>query len=527
MISRFVRTSWLLAAFALTACGKDSSGPAPVATTVALAPSSVQTAVAGSVVTPTLTFSVKDQNGKTMSGVPVTITVTGGGTITGAPTTTTGGETPVGTWTLGNLVGVNTLSVKVGDLAPVTFSITTVAGPPALIISVAGGGQFANAGTPVSGISVKVVDKFGNGVSAQPVTVTVTEGAGTVNPASGTTDASGVFCCVTWTLGKLALPQTLTFSSVGVSGTVPANVLSNYPLDIVYYGTEPTPQVKAIFDSAVARIRGIVIGPLQQYNIGNLPLNSGDTNCGVPIVTSPGETTRGMRIYASVRSIDGAGNVLGSAGPCIIRESNRLTAIGIANFDQVDLANPSFAPLIVGVITHELLHALGIGTLWCAELNDGTCGDWTTAMGFDTRIPSLLTGFGTDNPRYTGTGGVNGCLASNGTSACFGGVAVENCIGISGCGNGTRDSHWREKTFNQELMTGYAQPNMALSVITIGALADLGYQVNAVVADPYSVPPPGLQAIVQSGSQIQFREGPPLKPKATISPSGRVRPIKE
>ncbi len=89
------------------ACGgKDASGPSAVPTTVALANGAPQSAVAGSVVTPALTFSVKDQNGNPLAGVPVTITVTaGGGSITGAPTTTSAGETSIGTFTLGTIVG--------------------------------------------------------------------------------------------------------------------------------------------------------------------------------------------------------------------------------------------------------------------------------------------------------------------------------------------------------------------------------------------------------------------------------------
>ena len=523
MISGFVRKSPLIAALVFVGCGKDASGPVAVPTTVAVAAGAVTTATVGTVVTPALTFSVKDQNGNSMSGVPVAITVTGGGTLANAPTTTSGGETPIGAWTLGTIVGVNTVTIKVGDLPPVTSSITTVPGLPSLIMTVSGGGQFANAGSTVGGIAVKVVDKFGNGIPGQPVTVSVAEGGGAVSPASGTTDASGVFTDVNWTLGKYALPQSLAFSSSGMIGNVFATVLSNFPLDIVYVGAEPAPQIKAVFDSAIARIRGLVVGAGQLYDISNINL----APCGVPTTTGPAETTRGIRVYASIRTIDGAGKILGSAGPCIIRESNRLTAVATANFDQVDLVDPRFATIIVGVVTHELLHALGIGTLWCSEQNDGTCGDWTQSQGFDTTIPSLLTGFGTDNPRYTGAQGMSGCLASGGMNACAGGVAVENCVGINGCGAGTRDSHWRERTFNQELMTGYAQDDMALSVITIGGLADLGYQVNNLVSDSYIVPPPGIRAPSDGDEKGLLWEGPPLKPKAVISRSGVVTQIKD
>nr|MBA2687854.1 hypothetical protein [Gemmatimonadaceae bacterium] len=95
MIPEIVRKSSLLAGLFFMACGgKDAIGPSAIPTTVALANGAPQSAIAGSVVTPALTFSVKDQNGNPLAGVPVTITVTaGGGSITGAPTTTSAGET--------------------------------------------------------------------------------------------------------------------------------------------------------------------------------------------------------------------------------------------------------------------------------------------------------------------------------------------------------------------------------------------------------------------------------------------------
>jgi hypothetical protein len=54
---------------------------------------------------------------------------------------------------------------------------------------------------------------------------------------------------------------------------------------------------------------------------------------------------------------------------------------------------------------------------------------------------------------------------------------------------GTADAHWRESTFQSELMTGYVnRGGMPLSAITVGSLADLGYVVNPFAADPFTVP---------------------------------------
>jgi hypothetical protein len=54
-------------------------------------------------------------------------------------------------------------------------------------------------------------------------------------------------------------------------------------------------------------------------------------------------------------------------------------------------------------------------------------------------------------------------------------VPVEDCVGIPGCGAGTINSHWKEPTFRNELMTGYLNAGInPFSKMTIQSLADLG-----------------------------------------------------
>jgi hypothetical protein len=79
-----------------------------------------------------------------------------------------------------------------------------------------------------------------------------------------------------------------------------------------------------------------------------------------------------------------------------------------------------------------------------------------------------------------------------GTSAA--GVPVENSGGA-----GTRDGHWRESLLDAEIMTGYVESSgsMPLSTITVGALADLGYQVNMNAADAFTRPATAAPAAPQ------------------------------
>ena len=56
-------------------------------------------------------------------------------------------------------------------------------------------------------------------------------------------------------------------------------------------------------------------------------------------------------------------------------------------------------------------------------------------------------------------------------------------------GPGTRDGHWREEIFANELMTGFLDTGAnPLSRVTIGAFEDLGYGVDYERADAYRLP---------------------------------------
>ena len=79
--------------------------------------------------------------------------------------------------------------------------------------------------------------------------------------------------------------------------------------------------------------------------------------------------------------------------------------------------------------------------------------------------PSNSNSAGTDDPRFTGGWALNTYRGLGGADPW---VAVENTGS-----EGTRDGHWRESTFGNELMTGYISvASNPMSSITI-ACADL------------------------------------------------------
>jgi adhesin/invasin len=168
--------------------------------------------------------TVKDASNNPVAGVAVTFAVaTGGGSATGtSQTTDVNGIATVGSWTLGNTAGSNTLTATSGTLSgsPVTFTATGTAGPASTIAISAGNGQSATVNTAVGTLPAVIVhDPFGNPVAGVGVTFAVATGNGSLTGASQTTEANGIATVGSWTLGTAAGSNTLTATSGTLAGS--------------------------------------------------------------------------------------------------------------------------------------------------------------------------------------------------------------------------------------------------------------------------------------------------------------------
>ncbi|HZI99040.1 MAG TPA: leishmanolysin-related zinc metalloendopeptidase [Gemmatimonadaceae bacterium] len=468
------RTLFVFAAFAVAGC-KDSVGTLQP-TGLAQDQGAAGDGTAGTVLVTPPTFTVKDQNGNALGGVSVTLVVTaGGGTLVDPPTSSKNGPTPVGTWRLGNIAGLNSITVTAGSLPPLIISINGKAGAPANIVFVTGANQTAPAGSTLSVSPVaQVRDQFGNAVPGIPVSFTVVEGEGTLSsPNTVTSDASGNAASPSWTLGKSAVRQSVRAAAGQIAANVSEIIATDYAIDLRFFGDPMPDNTAAMFEAAAARIRGAVVGdvPDIQFPVVNL-----ESDCRVPgLPTAFTEFVDDVIIYASFGPIDGPSKILAFSFPCYVRLPSQQTLIGVMKFDSDDLDAMIARGNLTDVIQHEMLHVVGIGTLW------GRLG--------------LLSGAGTSFSRYTGTFGVGGCVTLGGTPVCPGSVPVENTGGA-----GTADAHWRDAVFFNELMTGFVNSRVTvpigimnpLSVMSIQSLADVGYTVNPLAADPFAIP--GLSA---------------------------------
>lgn len=210
-----------------------------------------------------------------------------------------------------------------------------------------------------------------------------------------------------------------------------------------------TQNQQTIFDDAACRWQEIITGDL------------------LPIQLANGEVIKNVRIDAQGTAIDGTSGILGQAGPTQLRAGSFLPATGIMRFDSADLARLEAENSLVDVIIHEMGHVLGFGTVW------------------STQFLNLISNEGSENPVFTGANAIReyNVLTNNDSS---------NPVPLANTGGpGTRDGHWRELTFDNELMTGFIDDeDNPISRLSIAAFEDMGYQVEYSAANTYALPDP-------------------------------------
>jgi len=210
-----------------------------------------------------------------------------------------------------------------------------------------------------------------------------------------------------------------------------------------------------VFEAAGARWERIIIKDVPSI-VGPIPSAFG----GVPPIDGVDDVV----IEVVIAPIDGPGGILGQAGPRYVRDDDFLTLSGVMYFDEADMDFLEEIDLFEEVIVHEMGHVLGVGTLWNVE-----------QYGF----PRTLREGPDTNPYFNGHMANVHWNAEGGT----GELPIENMGGP-----GTRLSHWRESTLNNELMTGYLNlGENPLSRITAASLRDIGYGT-AVKGESYDLP---------------------------------------
>ena len=411
------------------------------------------------------------------------------GTVVTLTASAPAGSTFAG-WSGEGCSGAGSCAVTMTAARAVTATFDPVFGPPSQIVVVSGENQSALAGTQLSApIRIAVRDEFGHDLPGQTVTFTVIRGNGSLAASTATTGSDGTATLPPWTLGKRAEPQVVRATVDGIAADISATVFTQYNITL---RLSATPEQRVLFNNAAARISAVVTTELRDADArGGVDL----TPCGLPGETLD-EIIDDVMIFGAIKPIDGRGKILAQAGPCLIRltDNGNMTAVGVMTFDSDDLETLTAAASLEDVITHEMLHVVGIGTLW--------------------QDRNLIV-----NGAYAGPAAARECRAVGGDIACASGVPLENQGG-----SGTVNAHWRESTFNTELMTGFLDSGAnPFSRITIGGLEDLGFDVNYAAFDPYTI---FNNTALRAGPVVRLPDGW----ERTIEPIGvlevgRVRPL--
>ena len=215
------------------------------------------------------------------------------------------------------------------------------------------------------------------------------------------------------------------------------NGAAGYDITIEFKGTW-TLQLHDVFVNAAERLVDLIIGDVPDVTVFG--------SKGGP------RTVDDIVISAELGNIDGAGGILGQAGPTSVRTASSLPATAQMQFDIVDV-NAMGLEVFTMVVLHEMAHSLGFGSIWDRLWLVDSNGLFTGANAvheYDLMVAGTPTG-----------------------------VPVEQDYGA-----GTAGSHWDEQTFGNELMTGFINngPNY-FTAMSAASFADLGYQITPNYSD--------------------------------------------
>jgi hypothetical protein len=191
----------VLAAGLVQACS-DSPAAAPLASALEPTGELAPSATVGAVVAPGV--RLVDGGGRPLAGARVTFEVVAGGGSVAAGTLTADAEgRAIARWTLGTVAGTNELAARLASGESVQFRVTGTADLPAALEALVNPAPVAPAGGLVAvSPSVRVVDRYGNGVPGVPVNFVVQAGGGSVAGPAQVSDETGVATAGGWTTGQ-------------------------------------------------------------------------------------------------------------------------------------------------------------------------------------------------------------------------------------------------------------------------------------------------------------------------------------
>ena len=282
------------------------------------------------------------------------------------------------------------------------------------------------------------------------------------------------------------------FSTIGpttMTVSVGEEVIEPYDIDLVFVSNGTSSQDQVVRDAAELW-ESIIAAGVSDLDFSDEPEPAGECGPDSPPIN---DVVDDIRIYVSIDSIDGAGQILGQSTPCFVRalpipgyERTNTTIAGRITLDEADVARLETQGTLAATMVHELAHVLGFGTIWDSH-----------ELLANPSVPTNPTA----DVHFTGPLATAAFDAAGGSRYTRGAkVPVE-----SGADPGRSDAHWRNSVFGMELMTPYiSSEGSTLSAITIESFADLGHAVNLDEAENYRLPGSGQAGDAMKGTIIDL-----------------------
>jgi hypothetical protein len=288
------------------------------------------------------------------------------------------------------------------------------------------------------------------------------------------------------------------------------------------YSERVSAERQAVFARAAARWSDIITDDLPDW-----PLTKAAGQCGNDEVYDK-QVVDDLIIFVDIQPLQG-GEALAAAGPCMLRGAGAaLPVYGTLTLNASTLAGLEADGTLEAVVLHQIGHVLGIGTAW---IRPDLYGQRLEFVSSPAGQPCESAAAFSEAPVYTGAAGVQAYQDLGGEGRPP--VEAEG-------GRGTQCSHWAELEFGNELMSSALGPgdDSPLSILTIGALADLGYTVDPAQADPYTLPTCtsdclGTTSFGHDGSKDDMSRGDGehdlkdivLEPSFLLTPEGEQRAL--
>jgi hypothetical protein len=220
--------------------------------------------------------------------------------------------------------------------------------------------------------------------------------------------------------------------------------VADYGIDLRYVGAVPQ-SVQASMNAAVSRWRQVIKGDIADSRVTVAP---GQCFPGSPAMD---ETIDDLVVFVEFVPLSG---FTGFTNLCIVRSQGGLPAIARIRINSADVPRMFNEGWGDNLILHELGHAVGLlESVWAGR--------------------QLLDLSNPTDPRFTGAAAIAAFHSLIDAQPPGSAVPLEN-TGPPG----TIRTHWRRSVFDGEVMIPFVNPTSVISSLTVGALRDLGYEVD-------------------------------------------------